>query len=319
MTIPNPPEFSFNSAVSPDTEEMGIVLLRQLFLRIARAEVKLNGEFVAVIDDRSSLRLDDRYLGRWRTGGLHGTAMSASMDALRAVQTILEPVLAGSGKLPMSALYPVLRAALESASLAIYLLEPASRDERLRRSYMVAVEDAKYLDTFQESLGNTISRAKAYAKEEIRALIATRPSLGDPTTFVFSTVSYSDTVQKAEVAITSDPAARTSDRMALIAWWKLLSGLSHGKQWAFVEAMERSEAIVDVENQSAHIRLTSSVAAVALATQRTVEALETALNLYGRRSKVTWAEIEDASEPPIVSYTALRIENDAQDDRPSLR
>jgi hypothetical protein len=142
--------------------------------------------------------------------------------------------------------------------------------------------------------------------------------LGDPTAFVFSTVSYSDTVQKAEVAIASDPAARTSERMALIAWWKLLSGLSHGKQWAFVEAMERSEAIVDVENQSAHIRLTSSVAAVALATQRTVEALETALNLYGRRSKVTWAEIEDASEPPIVSYTALRNDNDADNDRPSL-
>ncbi|TFC65924.1 hypothetical protein E3T25_08820 [Cryobacterium sandaracinum] len=314
MTIPNPPQFDFNRAISPDTEEVGVALLRLLFSRIASAEAKLKGEFFAVVDDRSSLRLDDRYLGRWRTGSLHGTAMSASVDALLAVQTILESVLAGTGALPMSALYPMIRAALESASLAIYLLEPVSRDERLRRSYMVAVEDAKYFDTFQISLGNLNSRSKSLAQAEIRALIATRPSLGDPADFPFTTVTYSDTVKKAEVAITADPAIPTSARMALLAWWKLLSGLSHGKQWAFVEAMERSEAVVDVENQSAQIRMTSSIAAVALVTQRAIEALETALNLYGRRSRVTWTEVEDASEPPTLSYTALQNENDARED-----
>lgn len=313
MTIPDPPEFEFNRAISPDSEEVGIALLRLLFPRIAEAEAKLKGEFVAVVDDRSSLRLDDRYLGRWRTGSLHGTAMSASVDALMAVQTILEPVLTGAGDLPMSALYPVLRAALESASLAIYLLEPASRDERLRRSYLVAVEDAKYHDKFQESMGNPNSRQKAVAQEEIRALIATRPSLGAPADFQFTVVSYSDTVIKAEAAITADPAMRPSARMALLAWWKLLSGLSHGKQWAFVEAMERSEAVVDVENQSAHMRMTSSVAVVALVTQRAMETLEIALHLYGRRSRVTWAEVEDAIEPPTVSYTMLQNENGAGD------
>ena len=309
MTIPDPLEFDFNRTMNPGSEEVGVALFRLLFPRIADTETKLHGEFVAVVDERSSLRLDDRYLGRWRTGSLHVTAISASVDALLTVQTILEPVLAGQGALTMSALYPVIRAALESASLAIYLLEPASRDELLRRSYLVAAEDAKYHDTYQESLGNPTSHQRAVVQEEVRALIATRPSLGDPAAFQFTTVIYSDTVKKAELAITADPAVHTTARMALLAWWKLLSGLSHGKQWAFVEAMERNEAVVDVENQSAQIRMTSSVAAVALVTRRAVEALETALHLYGRRSRVTWAEIEDANEPPTVSYTALLNEN----------
>jgi hypothetical protein len=299
-------QFNYNRSLGQDSEALAIAIWQSLFPRIQETASKMQGVYVAVVDDRSSLRLDDRYLGRWRTGSLHVTAMSAAMDALLAVQTILEPVISGEGALPMSALYPVMRAAIESASLAIYMLEPRLRDERLRRSFLVAAEDAKYHGSFADAMGKTNNGAMtAEAKAEIRLLIATRPTMGAPEEFQFDAVTYSGLVENAEAVIAADPAVPARDRMSLLAWWKLLSGFSHGKQWAFAEAMERSEAIVDEENQSAHLKMTSSAGAIAVCLERAVETLETALRLYGQRSKADWNQPEDALEPPTVPFSKL--------------
>jgi len=301
-----PPPIEYNRVIAPGSEEMAVDLMQLLFARIEEAWQKVDGVYVQVVEARSSLRLDDRYLGWWRSGGLHVTAVFAAVDALKAVQTILEPVIAGTGSLPMSALYPMIRAAIESASLAIYLLEPTVRDERLQRSYLVAAEDAKYLSTFAEALGRETNTVRADAQAHIRELLATRPSIEAGGPFSFERVQYSDLVENADAVMAADPATPKVVRMALIAWWKLLSGLSHGKQWAFVELMERSEAVVDEANESAHVKITSSAAGVAIPLQLAVEALEAALRLFGHRSKEAWNQPEDASEPPAVSYTELR-------------
>lgn len=301
-----PPPIDYNRMIAPGSEELAVRLMQLMFPRIEDAWQKLDGVYVQVVEPRSSLRLDDRYLGRWRSGGLHVTAMFAAVDALMAVQTILKPVIAGTGSLPMSALFPMIRAAIESASLAIYLLEPLDRDERLRRSYLVAAEDAKYLSTFGEALGRETNTVRADAQAHIRELLATRPSIEAGAPFAFERVQYSDLVENADAVMAADPATPKVERMALIAWWKLLSGLSHGKQWAFVELMERSEAVVDEANESAYVKLTSSAAGVAIPLQLAVEALEAALRLFGHRSKEAWNQREDASEPIAISFKELR-------------
>ena len=304
--MPEQPNVDFNQAMDDDSEESGIRLIRSLFPRIDTAKERIVGEYLAVVEDRSSLRLDDRYLGRWRTGSLHVTALTSGLDALLVIRAILEPVLEREAPLPMSGLYPVLRAAIESAALAIYLLAPADRDTRLRRSYLVADEDAKYQGVFAKEMDRADWNAgRVAAQREIRELIGTRISLGAPSSFTFSGVKYSDVVERADAIIAEDVSARGRRSMSLLAWWQLLSGLSHGKAWAFLAAMERSEAIVDVENQSASVRMTSSVAAVALIFERAVEALEVAIRLFGHRSKSTYAQIEDASEPPTVAFSAM--------------
>lgn len=307
MTIPSEPgRPQFNRSIAPGFENVAVVIWRRLFTRIDDAKSKIEGPYVQVVESRSSLRLDDRYLGRWRTGTLHTTALNAAVDSLITVKTILEPVARGDAALPMSGLYPMLRAAIESGALAVYLLHPEERDERLRRSYWVADEDANYLDKFSRSMVRPAA-ARNDAQAEIRELIATRPSLGDPAAFAFRPIRHSDLVESADAVMAADPATPAAmQRMALLSWWQLLSGLSHGKQWAFVESMERSEAIVDEANESAQVRLASSVSAVALALQHAVETLEAALRLFGHRSKDAWAQVEDASEPPAVSYTELR-------------
>jgi len=106
-------QFSFNRSLGAESEELGVKLWQQLFPRISEIQAKLDGPYAAVVEERSSLRLDDRYLGAWRGGGLHRGAMATAADALRTVQSILK-----ANEVPMTALYPLLRAAVENASLA---------------------------------------------------------------------------------------------------------------------------------------------------------------------------------------------------------
>jgi len=226
------------------------------------------------------------------------------VDALLTVKTVLEPVADLKTELPMSGLYPMIRTAIESGSLALYLLDPTDRDERLRRSYWVAADDASWLEKFTQSTGQE-SSAREDAREKVRGLVAMRPSLGDPATFRFQAIKYSDLVENADAVMAADPATPAVQRIALLSWWQLLSGLSHGKQWAFIASMERSQAIVDEANQSAHVRLNSSASAIALVLQQAVEVAEAALRLYGQRSKDAWAQTEDADEPNPVPYSEL--------------
>lgn len=287
------------------SERMAVDIWKLAAERIAEAKAKLNGEYVQVVEPRSSLKLDDRYLGSWRGGSLHVTAMQSSVDALLAVSTLLEGVIGGTGALPMTALYPMIRTAIESAALAMYLLEPVSRDERLRRSYLVADADAMYNDMFTIGMGRESQDIRARADAEIRELIATRLTMGDPYEFKFSGVKYSDLVAGAGAVMAADPASQREPGMPLLAWWQLLSGLSHGKQWALITTLERSGAIVDEANESTLVYMTSSAAAVALALLRGVETLEAALRLFGQRSMGAWAQPEDGSEPAFQNWNEL--------------
>jgi hypothetical protein len=303
------PPIDFNRSLSALSEEMGVALWRSLFPRIDAAQQKVEGPYVAVIEDRSSLRLDDRYLAAWRGGSLHRTAMNAALDALMTIKLVLE-----ANVLPMTALYPMLRAVIECGSLAVYLLAPADRDERLRRAYWVGEDDARWRSAFNTTQGaedaptGTVDAVRA----EIREMVAERPSMGNPATFPFTRPTYTAIVTEAGVVLDADPAVAMDSDISLLGWWQLLSGLSHGKQWAFITSLERSDAVLDESDGSAYVRQTSSAALVGLVMLRAVEVLECALRLYGRRSKATWANTEDAFEPAAVSYVDQRRERQAR-------
>ncbi|HEY8913506.1 hypothetical protein [Lacisediminihabitans sp.] len=88
--------------------------------------------------------------------------MGAAVDALVTAQTVLE-----QNVLPMTAMYPIMRAAMENAALAIYLLAPSERDQRPRHTYLVADDDAQLRCTFSKPMGNIDAKvARTRARKE---------------------------------------------------------------------------------------------------------------------------------------------------------
>ncbi|HTL41781.1 MAG TPA: hypothetical protein VL294_09930 [Pseudolysinimonas sp.] len=297
----------WNRVYGDHLDNMGMQLLGTYVPRIEEATEKLRGPYTTVIEPRSSLRLDDRFLGTWRGASLAQGAMGAAVDALQT----LKFVAIENGVMPMTALYPLLRAVLESAALAIYLLSPPSRDERLRRSYLVAADDARLRSVYETERGSTSATEKLEeVRAEIRELIGARGTPGEPPAFRFARVEYSDLVAKASAVLDADTAVRIESEMSLLALWQLLSGLSHAKQWAMIEVLERSEAVVNEADASAHVRLTTSPAVIAVFLERALQAIECALRLWGRRSHAWTAEPEDVSEPASVPQVEQRRERE---------
>ena len=295
-----PKRADWNREYGDAADHMGLQLINAYSPRIDEVAAKQNGEYMAVIEDRSSLQLDDRYVGAWRGASLSAMSMGAALDSLQTLRAlVLEAKV-----IPMTGLYPTLRAVVENAALAVYLLAPRERDERLRRTYRVAADETRLRRVFELEIASrkvvTSERVQATkdAKEksdrihaELIGMVSMRPSLGDPAKFTFPRVHFSTLVSIASDVLDADPSLdEIGSEMSLLAMWQLLSGLSHGKQWAMVAVLERTRAIVNERNCSAHVRLTTSPAVIAVFLERALQTLECAYRLYGRRSKAAWAE-----------------------------
>jgi hypothetical protein len=246
-----------------------------------------------VIEERSSLGLDSTYLGAWAGGGIQQSALSAAHSSLSTVRVVLE-----AGTMPMTGLYPLLRAAIESSSLAIYLLDPGSRDERLERFYRVAAEESRHRKNYQDAMGSSdaiLEHANSIA--ELRALTALRPSLVIPENHWKKGPSNSDIVTAAGGVIATHPSTLRTTRMPLLAQWQVLSGLSHAKMWALLTVLRRSNAVFQGTTGNATVEMRSNDATIAFFLTQAVEALQVALRLYGQRSTAQFAQPEDAREP----------------------
>jgi len=284
----------FNREIPEELEDLGWKMIQAEFPKIDEIERKLNTEYM-VIEPRSSLDLDDRYLGGYRGGSLHRSAVGAGTDALNTICAIIRD----AGVLPMTGLYPLLRAAIENASLAIHLLAPEARDIRLTRAYRAMAEEVDKDARFVSAMGDPLSSARRRGEQTARIveLISRRPVLGDAAALLRVKETHTEIVKLADVVVRADAVVASPESMPLVAIWQLLSGMSHAKHWAMVAALERSDAIADEDGRGAQIKMTSSSFFVGSMLKRATETLEVALRLYGQRSKTAWAQPEDASEP----------------------
>jgi len=245
-------------------------------------------------EPRSTLALDDPYLGIWREGALHRVAINAAVDGLLTVRSLIEE----ARTVPMTALHPILRSIIENASLALYLIEPEDRDQRLLRSFNSMADDAKRARSFREKLGSS-GAAEIYDRDIalIDDLLAERAALKHLSARTLALPTYTRLVMDADTFLLADPALNRISGFKLIALWQVLSGLSHGRAWAMVEALERSNAVVNEESRSGTVTATTSVAAVATFMQRGLELVESVIRLYGRRSTADYALAADIDEP----------------------
>jgi hypothetical protein len=278
---------------SPEQERLGWMFIGMVWPRVDELDRLISGPYMTV-ELGSSLALDRTFMGPWRGGGLEVGALNAALDALKTVRLLLDR---DERVVPMTGLYPVLRAAVENASLAVYLLTPEHRDDRLRRVFREAAGEVKLQQMFALEIGATDTGAKRKRwDQKLAAMTAARPSLG-LIPEKLSAAQTSAIVRAADAAVRSDPASKSWEHtMPLLAIWQLLSGLSHGKYRAMMTALARSDAIVSPDDDIAHVRMTTRSGMLAMTLLRAVGTLETATRVYGVRARRWSRRAEDAEE-----------------------
>lgn len=92
---------------------------------------------------RSQMAADDEASAWMQISHMVAHCMSMSIDNLRSIHALVLPTPERL-VLPQYAHYPMLRAALESSSQALWIVEPAAQQERVRRLLQVRVSEIKH-------------------------------------------------------------------------------------------------------------------------------------------------------------------------------
>lgn len=261
---------------------------------------------MAGLDDRdyfdlepgSALYLDDVAIFPLKTSAPARIAILTAIDELITIRDLVR-----AGVIPMVGMGPLLRAALETACVAIYLLNPEDRRTRvlraLREEYFEIKDHENVVGDLQPD--GVVNRED---KEEMlrRALsgLATAPSWHEIT---HNKLSITTKITTAEPTI-ERLQRRGRGAHAVRGYWRVFSGLTHGRQYAVMEVLDREELGYDEETGTVTARLTFSLRALVGMLRAVLDAVETALRLYGQLATQFTRKPEDSELEAI-----LRTEN----------
>jgi hypothetical protein len=194
--------------------------------------------------------------------------LSHSLDHMHALRTMV----ADAGTIHMAAPFTLMRAALENAAVAAWLLLPDDRDERVRRRLLLALEDAadgyKVRQLSETSIiGETLEQRRARLADIGVAYGLPRSSL------MGKMASWKTIVREAGAATKYD-----ADHYEIM--WRLCSGFTHGRSWSMLSTLQRT-TVASVDDVF-EVRLNAPAGAVLVVASTAAEVLRVALALHDR-------------------------------------
>ncbi len=204
----------------------------------------------------------------------HGAWMGVvhAVDHLHAVKTLI----ADARVVHPHATYTLLRSAMENAATAMWLLEPPPRPERLRRRLKLAHHEAWESSQVRKVLPTDAPVGKRSPQERMDAVRDLARSLHLDPSDVSGRFSYESVVRSA-----GEASKLGADLSALL--WRLCSGFAHGRYWASLSFLERTEIARAGESGVLDVRLSSDVDQVLTVAQAPFLFTSTALRLYDQR------------------------------------
>ncbi|WNV84715.1 hypothetical protein [Umezawaea sp. Da 62-37] len=205
-------------------------------------------EHSSTVDPTSSLASDDKALGDLATSSTVTSMLLAAADHLDALRSMLFEAKV----LYIRAPYTLLRCALENASVAVWLLAPSNRDERIIRR--LRWEWANIVDQYAafELIKHTPVRSKDDRRMHLLALARTRGLSDDQVSAIAGrTIGFGQIV---------DLAAEENallDKATNRVLWSMCSGISHGRQWPVLPLSEHSR-VAPIDDKRVWVRLSIS-------------------------------------------------------------
>ena len=166
----------------------------------------------------SAMGGDDKRLKPYHISHASWASLSHAGDHLLALRALL-----ATGLIPMFAPYTLIRAALENASMAVWLLAPAGRAERITRRLQVAADDIRNGERARAITGDKGPKTREQRLDEVGQIAEKCGIDGRAAT---TRATYSEIIQAV-----GDP-----DQVTLLAW-NTCSGIAHGDFWATPAAM----------------------------------------------------------------------------------
>jgi hypothetical protein len=220
----------------------------------------------------SSLARDDRDTDPYHLSHAVRGGISSSAEHLHAFRTLL----VGARILQPQAGFTLMRAAIETAAGAVWLLNPPDRSTRVARALQHAATDAKDGDQAAQEAGadittplsDRIARLQDVARAAglAESVITTRPP-GSA-----KIIAYAG----------SDP----SSAFDLLLAWRICSGIAHGRNWPRLGFLRREMTSWNDETKVGEYRITSDWGQISWALGASIDVLRHACRLFDERSAV---------------------------------
>lgn len=237
---------------------------------------KLAGRATPEVEPGSALAGDARKSPKLQVAHAAWRGISHSIDHLSTLRVLLVEAQALHVYAPMT----LVRAAMENAATAFWLLEPSRRSERLRRCLKLARYEAKEAGEVQLLMRRLfppeVLQGKRTAEERIKEIRELAIELDLDPDDVVGRFGYEKVIHTAgeAIGIGGDLAAFT---------WRLCSGFAHGRYWASFSFLERE--VSAGKSGQLNVRLTGDVEKL-LEVMRTPFVLTSrSLDLYEQRRR----------------------------------
>jgi hypothetical protein len=177
----------------------------------------------------------------------------------------------------MYAPYSLVRAALENASAAVWLLHPDDRAERILRRLRFAALDIRNGEEARRLVGAPAGpKSEAERIEQICGL-AQRRGVDEAAVVAKRPVSYREIVKSAA-------NTRRGGETAYMITWKMCSGIAHGDMWTTINVVSREE-LPGAPPDIAHLKITAKVETLMLGVYFAVDMTDAGWGLYDERSR----------------------------------
>jgi hypothetical protein len=207
------------------------------------------------VEDGSSLLGDDTQAYPYRISNVIRSELSCSVDHLMMVSRCINSLRV----IPPIALFPLFRAALETACTAHWLLAPRSRAQRVQRRLKLESNNADDLLKASKELAaakgeavGPLEEGTERTKAQLHALAVKAGLEG-----VGGYASYEKIVKASDSEV-------QGLNVSALAQWRVFSGITHGRQWAMRIALggdiistspDGRIETMDLETQPQHVFL----------------------------------------------------------------
>ncbi|MEU6641250.1 hypothetical protein ABZ863_01730 [Saccharomonospora sp. NPDC046836] len=240
-------------------------VLQELFRHVDELMAEAEGLGLHRPDQGSSLRADDNQADPFHVSHLVVSAIQAGVEHLHAFRTLI----ADAGKLHPTVPFTLIRGSIETASLAVWLLAPSSRRERVLRRLRYALKDISDEHTATKELGATPAKPKAERDKRVKD-VASQAGI----TAKIKVPTSTEIVEEA--------GNRLDPELNALAAWRICSGFAHGRTWATLGVLERE--LIASQEKTMVFRFTNDLDRVLWPALTAGAVVDEAYALYQRQS-----------------------------------
>src|SRR6266516_3059607 len=223
----------------------------------------------------TALAADDAMSNPFQVSHFASAAISVAADNLDALRRLTEgcpPCDPNTMIFATFAHWSLLRAGLENAGRAFWLLRPESRSERVIRALRIQAANVINSDAAEKKTPRGPRKPKAQRIARVKDVAA---RAGLPRNKVEDQPKYSEIMAYAGDQIAGQP-------LHAEFLWRAASGATHGDSWAVLSLQDREA--VDAADGVTSQRLTVSVRIMSVVTGEAVAVALAALNQFDRRN-----------------------------------